>query len=82
MIATREKRFKLIVILCFVFSLLQRTTQIDRDNFYSYGIGDSILSGNSDDVSSQEIALKTPYVYYGKVYKSIFVSISSIFQHF
>lgn len=53
---------------------------IPYDLFYSYGyqFGDTVLE-RGDDVSSNEVSLDVPIVYYDQRYNSIFVSIPPYF---
>lgn len=53
---------------------------IPYDLFYSYGyqFGDTVLE-RGDDVSSNEVSLDVPIVYYDQRYNSIFVSTTILF---
>lgn len=53
---------------------------ISYDLFYSYGyqFGDEVLE-RGDDVSSNEISLDVPIVFYDQRYNSIFVSTTMLF---
>ena len=47
---------------------------IPKEDLFPYGVQDDRLSSGTDDVSSPEVQLSVPIVFFETIYKSIFVS--------
>lgn len=57
-----------------VLLLAASVSAITRDQFYPYGHGVDQRLPRGAEVSSPEIGLSVPIVFYGETYESIFVS--------
>ena len=76
-ISVKMNKNEFIIIFVLFCSTVGTTLGLDRSFLYPHGRGvpDKILPPQ-DDVSSPELVLKTPIVFYDDTYHSIFVSIS------
>lgn len=72
------KMLKAKIILLLICYLIFNCNAITKDQLYPFGIQDDHLRQDSDDVSSPEVQLSIPIVFYENIYKSIFVSIAFI----
>ncbi|GAB6025426.1 hypothetical protein CHUAL_011172 [Chamberlinius hualienensis] len=75
----------IILCLLIVTNCIQTSLQISKEDFYAFGSSDDGQDGGYeqlpneiDDTSSIEISLKNPIVYFGNVYKSVFVNANGL----
>lgn len=57
-----------------LITTINNVNGIEQDFLYPHGIGVDQLLPQGFEVSSGEIPLKVPIIYYGEIYNSIYVS--------